>query len=132
MIQRWISPVNSACGTTFRPPAAVPYTVDRATGSSRSGVAESSQSSHIENWALAVISGGVWVVDAPQLVHRHRVLPAEVLPFLTSVVVHTPHRGRLSPFFTTHAFTEYEIFMTESSKIPSASPFPGLNPDKAS
>ena len=107
--------------------------MDRATGSSRCEVADSSQSSHIVNWALAVISGRDCVVDAPQSLHRHRVRPAVVFPFLTSVFAHIPHRGRLSIFFTTHAFTACAptyIPTTTREARGSYTHFSGLNPLK--
>lgn len=105
--------------------------MDRATGRPRCGVADNSQSSHIVNWALAVISGRDWVVDAPQSLHRHRVRPAVVFPFLTSVFAHIPHRGRLSIFFTTHAFTACAptyIPATTRQASGSYTHFFGLNP----
>src|SRR5699024_7769309 len=105
MIHRWISPVDSACGITCQHHAVSRLKTDLDTGRSRCVFFDSSQSGHMVNWALAVISGLDLVVEAPQCCHRHRVLPALVVPFLTSLVVHIPHRGEFASFFTTHALS---------------------------
>src|SRR5699024_1391938 len=105
MIHRWTSPVMTASGVTCQHQAVSRLNLERDTGNCRCDHPNSSQSNHNWNWALAVISGRCWVVDAPQCLHRHRVRPAVVFPFLTSLYSHIPQRGRLSTLFTLHAFT---------------------------
>lgn len=53
----------------------------------------SSQDRKTFSWARRVTSARDWVVEAPQFLHRHRVRPALVLPFLTSLAPHTPQTG---------------------------------------
>lgn len=52
-----------------------------------------SQSKNQPSSARREMSARDWVAEEPQLLHRHRVLPALVLPFLTSLVPHTPQTG---------------------------------------
>lgn len=64
----------------------------------------SSQDRNAFSCALAVMSGRAWVLEAPQVVQRQRVRPAEVVPFLTSLDSHTPQVGELRAPDTEHAF----------------------------
>ena len=51
------------------------------TGGQLVGRAASSRDRKAFSWALAVMSGRAWVEDAPQVLHLHRVRPADVVPF---------------------------------------------------
>src|SRR5699024_10744340 len=62
-------------------------------------------SSHAKNAsssALRVMSGRACVVEAPQVRQRHRVRPALVVPFLTSLLAHTPQNGAFEVPDTEH------------------------------
>lgn len=63
-----------------------------------------SQFRNAVSWALRVMSGRDCVVDAPHFLHRQRVRPAVVVPFLTSLDPHTPQVGEFRVTDTEHAF----------------------------
>lgn len=63
-----------------------------------------SQARNAVSWALRVMSGRDWVADAPHFLHRQRVRPAVVVPFLTCLDPHTPQLGGFRVTDTEHAF----------------------------
>ena len=54
-------------------------------------------------WLRLVMSGRCRTVDKPHALHRHRVHPALVVPFLTILAPHTPQRGAFLVTLTEHA-----------------------------
>ena len=80
-------------GVTFQHQAVWRLNVDALTSSRLIPAGPDSQDKNAWNSACRVISGRCWVVEAPQDLQRQRVRPAVVLPFLTSLFAHTPHRG---------------------------------------
>lgn len=50
-----------------------------------------SQARNVLSWCLRVMSSRVRMLDAPQVGHFQRCVPAAVFPFLTSLVWHSRH-----------------------------------------
>ena len=82
----------------------------------------SSQDRKAFSWDLRVTSVRDWVEEAPQALHRHRVRPALVLPFFTSLVAHTPQTGRFRELVTEHAYKACStLYIGVRSTIPGCS-----------